>query len=206
MRCQKVRGHLPSVTHGSGALSTPHNFVNTGAAPTVDVLSAETESSWFAIQTWPRHEKKVAAELREKGISVFLPLFSEKRQWSDRRRLVELPLFPQYAFVRIAPKTHARIPVLRTAGVRGFVGKRGVGIPIPDSEIDGIRTVLAQGISFNHHSFLNVGKRIRIRGGSLDGVVGILTAINSDATLVVSVELIQRSLAIRITGFAVEPA
>jgi hypothetical protein len=65
---------------------------------------------------------------------------------------------------------------------------------------------LAQGISFNHHSFLNVGKRIRIRGGSLDGVVGILTAINSDATLVVSVELIQRSLAIRITGFAVEPA
>jgi transcription antitermination factor NusG len=202
----KGSGSPASVTHGSGALSTPHNFVNTGAAPTVGVLSAETESSWFAIQTWPRHEKKVAAELREKGISVFLPLFSEKRQWSDRRRLVELPLFPQYAFVRIAPKTHARIPVLRTAGVTGFVGKRGVGIPIPDSEIDGIRTVLAQGIPFNHHSFLNVGKRIRIRGGSLDGVVGILTAINSDATLVVSVELIQRSLAIRITGFAVEPA
>jgi hypothetical protein len=59
---------------------------------------------------------------------------------------------------------------------------------------------------FSHHSFLNVGKRIRIRGGSLNGVEGILTAINSDATLVVSVELIQRSLAIRITGFAVEPA
>lgn len=81
-----------------------------------------------------------------------------------------------------------------------------MGLPIPDDEIDAIRTVLARGIPFNAHGFLNVGKRIRIRGGSLDGVEGILTAINNDATLVVSIELIHRSLAIRITGFAVEPA
>lgn len=195
------------MTQNGGALSTFQNSLDSVLAPAPNTLSAEAEtSSWFAIQTWSRREKKVATELREKGISVFLPLFSEKRQWSDRQRLVELPLFPQYVFVRIPPKTHARIPVLRTAGVTGFVGKRGVGVPIPDSEIDGIRTILAQGMPFNHHSFLNVGKRIRIRGGSLDGVEGILTAINSDATLVVSVELIQRSLAIRIAGFAVEPA
>lgn len=195
------------MTQNGGALSTFQNSLDSVLTPAPNTLSAEAEtSSWFAIQTWSRREKKVATELREKGISVFLPLFSEKRQWSDRQRLVELPLFPQYVFVRIPPKTHARIPVLQTAGVAGFVGKRGVGVPIPDSEIDGIRTILAQGMPFNHHSFLNVGKRIRIRGGSLDGVEGILTAINSDATLVVSVELIQRSLAIRIAGFAVEPA
>jgi transcription antitermination factor NusG len=187
-------------------LFTLQNSVNAPGASAANVLSAEAEDSWFAIQTWPRHEKKVAAELREKGISVYLPMYSEKRQWSDRQRLVELPLFPQYAFVRITPKTEARIPVLRTPGVTGFVGKRGVGVPVPDREIEGIRTVLVQGVCFSHHSFLNVGKRIRIRGGSLDGVEGILTAINSDATLVVSVELIQRSLAIRIAGFAVEPA
>ena len=187
-------------------MSTSTNLLNTLAAPAVNAPSAEAESSWFAIQTWPRHEKKVAAQLREKGISVYLPMYSEKRQWSDRQRSVELPLFPQYAFVRITPKTDARIPVLRTPGVTGFVGKRGVGVPVSDSEIEGIRTVLVQGVSFSHHSFLNVGKRIRIRGGSLDGVEGILTAINRDATLVVSVELIQRSLAIRIAGFAVEPA
>lgn len=195
------------MTQDGGALSTFQNSLDSVLTPAPNTLSAEAEtSSWFAIQTWSRREKKVATELREKGISVFLPLFSEKRQWSDRQRLVELPLFPQYVFVRIPPKTHARIPVLRTAGVTGFVGKRGVGVPIPDSEIDGIRTILAQGMPFSHYSFLNVGKRIRIRGGSLDGVEGILTAINSDATLVVSVELIQRSLAIRIAGFAVEPA
>jgi len=194
------------VTHGSGALSISHNSLVGVAVPAIGVLSANSESSWFAIQTWPRHERKVAAELGEKGVSVFLPLFGEKRQWSDRRRFVESPLFPQYVFVRIPSETSARIPVLRTNGVRGFVGKRGAGLPVPDSEIDAIRAVLAQGVPFKPHSFLNIGKRVRIRGGSLDGVVGILTAVNNDTTLVVSVELIQRSLAIRITGFALEPA
>ena len=194
------------MTHGSGALSISHNSLVGVAVPAIGVLSANSESSWFAIQTWPRHERKVAAELGEKGVSVFLPLFGEKRQWSDRRRFVESPLFPQYVFVRIPSETSARIPVLRTNGVRGFVGKRGAGLPVPDSEIDAIRAVLAQGVPFKPHSFLNIGKRVRIRGGSLDGVVGILTAVNNDTTLVVSVELIQRSLAIRITGFALEPA
>jgi transcription antitermination factor NusG len=202
----EVFGSPLNVTHRSGALSTFHNSLDAAAAPGFDTLSARSEFSWFAIQTWPRHEKKVAAELREKGVSVFLPLFGEKRQWSDRQRLVESPLFPQYAFVRIPPSPRFRIPVLRATGVRGFVGKRGMGLPIPDGEIDAIRTVLAQGVPFSTHGFLNVGKRIRIRGGSLDGVEGILTAINNDATLVVSIELIHRSLAIRITGFAVEPA
>ncbi len=194
------------MTHRSGALSILDNSLGLPTQPAFDALSAKSEFTWFAIQTSPRHEKKVAAELREKGVSVFLPLFSEKRQWSDRRKLVEAPLFPQYAFVRISPKPGDRIAVLRTAGVRGFVGKRGVGVAVPDCEIDAIRTVLTQGVTFNSHAFLNVGKRVRIRGGSLDGVEGILTAVNNDATLVVSVELIQRSLAIRIAGFAVEPA
>lgn len=194
------------MTHLSGALSTSHNSLEAVAAPAFDMLSAKSEFSWFAIQTWPRHEKKVAAELREKGVSVFLPLFCEKRRWSDRQRFLESPLFPQYAFVRIPQNPSERIAVLRTIGVRGFVGKRGAGLPVPDCEIEAIRTVLAQGVPFNPHIFLNVGKRVRIRGGSLDGVEGVLTAINNDATLVVSVELIQRSLAIRIAGFAVEPA
>ncbi|MFZ0519482.1 MAG: UpxY family transcription antiterminator [Candidatus Acidiferrales bacterium] len=194
------------MTHRSGAVSTFHNSLKTSAGSTLHTRSAEAENSWFAIQTWPRHEKKVASELREKGVSVFLPLFGEKRQWSDRQRLVESPLFPQYAFVRISANPGARIPVLRTTGVRGFVGKHGLGAPVPDCEIDAIRTLLAQRIPFTSHGFLNVGKRIRIRGGSLDGIEGILTAVNNDATLVVSVDLIQRSLAIRIAGFAVEPA
>jgi transcription antitermination factor NusG len=163
------------------------------------------ELSWFAVQTKPRHEKKAAAELQEKGISAFLPLCSEKRQWSDRQRVVELPLFPQYVFVRIEQNLETRVSVLRTNGITNFVGTRGIGIAIPDEQIEQVQTVIAQGIPVSPHLFMNIGKRIRIRGGAFDGLQGILTAVNGDQTLVVSVELIQRSLAIRISGFTIEP-
>jgi transcription antitermination factor NusG len=163
------------------------------------------ELMWFAVQTKPRHEKRAAAELQEKGISTFLPLCSEKRQWSDRQRVVELPVFPQYVFVRIAQNLSTRVMVLRTSGITNFVGMRGMGMAIPDEQMERIQAVLAQGIPVSPHLFMNIGKRIRIRGGALDGLQGILTAVNGDRTLVVSVELIQRSLAIRIAGFTVEP-
>jgi transcription antitermination factor NusG len=160
---------------------------------------------WFAVQTRSRHEKKAHAELQEKGIQSFLPLFAEKHRWSDRQRVVDVPLFPQYLFVRIAVSSYERISVLRTNGVVGLVGTKGSGIAIPDAQIERIQRVIDQKIPYNPHLYLNVGKRIRIRGGALDGLEGILTAVNGDQTLVVSVELIQRSLAVRITGFDIEP-
>jgi transcription antitermination factor NusG len=160
---------------------------------------------WFAVQTRSRHEKKAHAELQEKGIQSFLPLFAEKHRWSDRQRVVDVPLFPQYLFVRIAVSSHERISVLRTNGVVGLVGTKGSGIAIPDAQIERIQRVIDQKIPYNPHLYLNVGKRIRIRGGALDGLEGILTAVNGDQTLVVSVELIQRSLAVRIAGFDIEP-
>jgi transcription antitermination factor NusG len=178
--------------------TNPHLLPNPGA-------SAD-DPSWFAIQTRPRHEKKVSTELQGKGISVFLPLVSATRQWSDRRRLVEMPLFPQYVFVRIVQTSPTRISVLRTTGVTSFVGIRGIGLPIPGDQIERVKTVLAHGIPVSPHPFLNVGQRICVRGGALDGVKGILTAVNGDHTLVVSVDLIQKSLAIRLTGYAIEPA
>jgi transcription antitermination factor NusG len=172
-----------------------------GANPVTDFESP----AWFAVQTRPRHEKKVLAELQEKGVSTFLPLVSSTRQWSDRRRVVEIPLFPQYVFVRIAQTLQTRVFVLRTNGVTNFVGTRGLGVPIPDDQIERVQTVVTHGIPATPHAFLNVGKRIRIRGGALDGLQGILTAVTGDQTLVVSVELIQRSMAIRIAGFSIEP-
>jgi transcription antitermination factor NusG len=162
--------------------------------------------AWFAVQTRPRHEKKVSAELQEKGITAFLPLVSTTRQWSDRSRVVAMPLFSQYVFVRFTQTLQARVSVLRTNGVTSFVGVGGIGVPIPDDQIERVQTVITQGVPATPHPFLNLGKRIRIRGGALDGLQGILTAVNGDQTLVVSVELIQRSLAIRVTGYAIEPA
>jgi transcription antitermination factor NusG len=159
---------------------------------------------WFAVETRLRHEKKVSAALREKGIENFLPLILEKHQWSDRQSSVQMPLFPRYVFVRVEPGPSDRIPVLRTNGVMAFVGNRGLGTVIPDSQIENVQNVIAQDIPFGLCTFLDVGQRVRIRGGCMEGVEGILVAINGDRSLVVSVELIRRSLAVRITGFEVE--
>lgn len=164
-----------------------------------------SDSSWYAIQTLPRHEKKIAAELQQKSIESFLPLLSEKHQWTDRRVSINTPLFPGYVFVRITQDQATRVAVLRTVGVRNFVGMRGMGDPIPDSQIDGVRAVVSKGVPFSASTFINVGQRVRVRGGSLEGVEGIVTSVNGDKSLVISVDLIQKSLAIRITGFAVEP-
>jgi transcription antitermination factor NusG len=171
----------------------------------VATTAQKQEPMWFAVQAKPRQEKKATVEPQEKGIAAFLPLRSEKQQWSDRQRIVELPLFPHYVFLRMVPSLNTRVVVLRTNGITNFLGMRGMGMAIPDEQIERIQTVGAQGIPVSPHSFLNVGKRVRIRGGALDGLQGILAAVNGDRTLVLSVELIQRSLAVRIAGFTVEP-
>jgi transcription antitermination factor NusG len=172
--------------------------------PLTSTRLGEGESSWYAIQTRPRYEKKVVSELQEKDVNVFLPLFSVKRQWSDRQRVVHPPLFPNYVFVRVAPTPSTRVSILRTNGVTSFVGVRGVGTPIPDGEIEALRTVIEQKVAFEPYPYLKIGERVCIRGGCLHGIEGMLTAINGDQSLVVSVDLIQRSIAIRITGYSVE--
>jgi transcription antitermination factor NusG len=160
--------------------------------------------SWYAVRTRPRFEKKVAGELAQKGMETFLPLNSTMRQWSDRRSLVRLPIFPGYVFVRIAASVTNRVSVLRTNGVLNFVGPRNVGISIADEEIDSVRAVVEQQVTFEPYSYLRAGEKVCIRGGPLDGVSGVLEAINGDKSLVISVNLIQRSIAMRVEGFRVE--
>lgn len=165
-----------------------------------------TDGIWFAVQTWPRYEKKVAAELMNRNVEVFLPLQGKVHQWSDRRRTVQLPLFPNYVFVRIAARLDMRIAVLRMNGIIGFVGARSGGTPIPDGEIIAVRHILDRGITYENYPFLQVGHRVRIRGGSLDGVEGILVGKNGDQSLFVSINIIQRSLVVRLAGYHVEAA
>lgn len=164
------------------------------------------DSFWFAVQTKPRHEKKVNLELREKGIHSFLPLHLEKRQWSDRQQWIESPLFSQYVFVRVPITNESRTRVLQTRGILQFVGTPGRGTPIPDEQIENVQAITEHRIPMTPHEFLRVGTRVRIRGGALNGIEGVLAAIKNDKSLVVSVDLIQKSVAIRIDGFEVEPA
>jgi len=167
---------------------------------------AAEESHWFAIHTVARHEKRVAQQLQENGVLTFLPLMQQVRQWSDRRAKVEVPLFGCYAFVRTVQKAKERLKVLRTPGVLGFVGSEKIGTPIPDEEIENLQTAIREKVPFAFHPFLTVGKRVRIRGGSLDGMEGILVGKGGDQSLVVSVELLQRSVSIRVEGYDVELA
>ncbi|MGB8752941.1 MAG: transcription termination/antitermination NusG family protein, partial [Candidatus Sulfotelmatobacter sp.] len=123
---------------------------------------------WYAIRTRSRHEKIVADQLERQSIESFLPLVKSTRKWSDRKKEVELPLFSGYSFARLALYSPDRLRVLRTHGVAGFVGVRGVGIPVPEGQIESLRTLLANRIPMVDRPFLQVGQRVRIRGGALD--------------------------------------
>ncbi len=159
---------------------------------------------WYAIQTRARHEKRVASELGQAGITYFLPTIHETHQWSDRRQIVEVPLFPCYAFVNLIPVPRTRLAVLRIPGVLNFVGPNNFGLPIPDSQIEGVQLLLKQQVPMTSSSFLKIGQRVRIHGGALDGMEGLLVRKNGSSRLAISIEVIERSLTISVQGYDVE--
>jgi transcriptional antiterminator NusG len=162
------------------------------------------QTRWYAVRTRSRHEKLVARQLENQGIESFLPIVTQTRNWSDRRKQVETPLFSGYTFLRMIHSSEDRVRVLRTQGVVSFVGIHGTGIPIPDHQIEDIKTLVESRIPYEERPFLHIGQRVRVRGGALDGIQGILVAENGDRSLVISVEPIQRSLCVRVAGYEVE--
>jgi transcription antitermination factor NusG len=169
------------------------------------VIPPLVPAQWYAIQTRPRHEKRLAAELKEKRVDSYLPLLNEIHRWSDRRKVVQVPLFPGYIFVHAQLDPTIRFSILNTWGAVAFVGPQREATPIPETQIEGIRTLLETKIPLSPYPFLKVGQRVRVRGGALDGVEGILVT-NGHKRLVISVESIQRSLSITIEGYDVEAA
>jgi transcription antitermination factor NusG len=182
----------------SGGQAAHMDFEAVGAGPLLDT------PQWFAIRTRSRHEKSVAEQLRKHSIETFLPLVTTTHKWSDRKKEVELPLFAGYSFVRLVLSSPDRLRVLQTQGVAGFVGVRGIGIPIPEGQIASLQTLLGNQIPVQDHPFLQIGQRIRIKGGALNGVEGILAA-QDDRHLIISVEPIHRSLSVCIDGYRFEP-
>lgn len=160
--------------------------------------------NWYALQTRSRHEKIVVQRLEERGVTTFLPVVTEVHRWSDRKKSVEVPLFHCYVFAKFAPNRTERLRVLRVDGVFGLVGAGGEGSPIPQEQIDAVRSLVGGQLPWSAHPFLSIGQRVRIRSGALNGVEGILVSRNGDRTLVISVDAIQRSLAVRVEGYQVE--
>jgi len=167
--------------------------------------SADAQVAWFAVQTKARHEKKVELLLRSKNFVSFLPIVTKVQRWSDRKKKVEFPLFPGYSFVQTTLTSECLVAVLRTPGVVRIVGSGCEPLPVSDEQIASIRLLLEQKVPYWEHPFLSAGQRVRVRGGCLDGLEGILTEVKSNRTLVISADPIQRSVAISIEDYEVEP-
>ena len=153
-----------------------------------------TEPRWYAAYTAPRHEKKIAEQLRDRSIESFLPLYETMRRWKNGRHKVQLPLFPGYVFVHIPLRE--KLSVLKLPSVVRLVGFNGQPLPLSDDEVAAIQTCLNRGSKLAPHPFLAVGKRVRIIRGPLEGLEGIVVRKKSQCRFVISLELIQRSVAV----------
>jgi transcription antitermination factor NusG len=172
-------------------------------ASSVEVLNAP---HWYAVHVRAKHEKRIAAELQEKGIKAFLPSASQVHRWSDRRMVIQVPLFPCYVFVHMDLASTPRLTVLRTGGVFRFVGFKQGPTPIPDIQIEAVQSALASQLPVSACGFIKVGEKVRIRGGALEGVEGVLMGYNGARRLIISIDLIQQSLAVAVEGYDIEPA
>jgi len=158
---------------------------------------------WFALRIRSRCEKNVAAALNEKGYEVFLPLYCHRRRWSDRIKEIEEPLFPGYLFCRF--DLQKRLPILITPHVILIVGTGKMPVPVDDREIAALQSIVKSGLEAQPWPFLRLGQTVRVLQGPLRGVEGTLVAFKAGHRLVVSVTLLQRSVAVEVDHDWVTP-
>ena len=158
---------------------------------------------WFALQVRARQEASVSEQLRGQGYERFLPFYKVRKRWSDRIKEMETPLFPGYLFCRFNP--HDRLPILKTPGVIQIVGFNNTPAAVSQDEILSIQRLVASGVQHQPCPFLAVGDRVRISAGPLLGLEGILTDIKGSHRLVLSVSLLQRSVAVEIDSAFITP-
>jgi len=171
--------------------STSESLATAGQPP---LPRAYSEVRWYAAYTCANHEKHVAEQLGVREVEHFLPLYASVRRWKDRRVTLELPLFPGYVFVRIALRN--RLHVQQVPGVARLVGFDGTLAALPDQEIEALRTSLGSAVRAEPHQYLTVGRRVRVKNGPLAGMEGVLLRRKGSFRLVISLELIQRSVAV----------
>ena len=158
---------------------------------------------WFALVVKHQHERGVEQALRCSGIETCLPLYGERRRWSDRVKQQEAPLFPGYVFGRFDYRQ--RVVVLRAPGVARVVGFGGQPAPLEDSEIDDIRRALSSRLPLRPWPYLKPGDRVRLERGPLRGMEGRLLREKSGLRFIIGVELLQRSLAVEVESDMLGP-
>ena len=173
------------------------------AQATPPIIVLEDRFPWYALRIQSRLTPLVQETLLRKGYETFLPSYTLRRRWSDRVKLVQVPLFPGYLFCRF--NVCDTLPLLTAPGVIGIVGAGAVPVAIPEHEIAAARLILQSGLPAQNWPFLIVGSRVRIDRGPLRGLEGLLINADKVDRLVVSVTLLQRSLAVEIDRANVVP-
>ncbi len=164
----------------------------------------EIESAgWWAVYTRHQHEQVVADMLKAKGLDVFFPAYQTQRQWKDRKKMVTVPLFPCYLFMRA--NANGALPVLSTPGVHSIL-TRGVQFAlVPEEEIHAIQRALQQPARVEPHPYLKCGERVRVSNGPMEGVEGFLVRRKDQYRLILSVEMLSQSASVEVQASDVEP-
>lgn len=165
-------------------------------------LCGPAQARWYAAYTCARHEKHVSKQLEDRHIDCFLPLYRSVRRWKDRCKELELPLFPGYVFVRTGPEH--RLHVLQIPSVVRFVSFNGHPAALDDREIEGLRNGLVNGVQVEPHPYLRVGDRVRVKHGPLAGAEGILVRKKDSFRIVLSLDLLMRSVAAEVQAADLE--
>jgi len=175
----------------------PSFAIESAGVPNALALPASyAEPHWFAAYTCANHEKRVAAELGARSVEHFLPLYGSVRRWKDRRVQLDLPLFPGYVFVRLP--LCERLRVLQIPSVVRLVGFGGLPVPLPDNEMEVMRSGLSQSVGAEPHPFLTVGRCVRITRGPFAGLQGFLKRRKCNFRVVVAIGAIERSIIVEV--------
>lgn len=169
---------------------------------TEESLSRFDMNEWHAVYTRHQHEKSVAEQFSARGIEVFLPLYEVVRQWNDRQKRLSLPLFPCYVFFRGG--LERRVAIVSTPGVHSIVRFAETDAMIDANEIEAIRRVVDSRLQVGPHPFLSCGDRVRIKAGPLAGIEGILVRKKTSFRLVLSAEILGKSIAVEVDGMSIE--
>lgn len=179
-----------------GTLNDLNSSLETSRSVSNDAVAACPQPDavcWYVAYTNARHEKHVARQLEERHVASFLPTYRSVRRWKDRRKELELPLFPGYVFVQLCIRE--RLRVLQIPGVVRLVSFGGYPVPVSDSEIQSLKNAVAGGVLTTPHPYLKVGRRVRVKHGPLAGMEGILVRKKDRYRVVMSIDLIMRSVA-----------
>jgi len=199
---------------GDGAklhLDSEKGHSNVSAAASFSLVNSQkyrlcpdyAEQRWYAAYTCANHEKRVAAELGARSVEHFVPLYKSVRRWRDRRVQLDLPLFPGYVFVRLALRDKLR--VLQIPSVVHLVSFNGHPAELSNNEMEALRRSLTERLDAQPHPYLNVGRRVRVAGGPLTGLEGIIVRKKNQFRFVISLNLIMRSVSVELDDADIAP-